>query len=205
MTGGAERVSGALPNNRCSVKAVELDLPGVFEITVPAFGDHRGSFSETFRDNWFRENVAPVTFVQENQSLSRAPGTLRGLHFQTKPFAQGKLVRCVAGAIFDVAVDIRHGSPSFGKWAGVTLTPEANNQVWVPAGFLHGFCTLKPDTVVMYKVTNYYSKDNDAGVAWDDTDIGIAWPDVVDIEQLSAKDRVQPRLRDLPAHFTYGS
>ncbi len=186
------------------MQAVELHLPGVFEITTPAFADHRGSFSETFRDHWFRENVAAVTFVQENQTLTRLPGTLRGLHYQTPPFAQGKLVRCVAGAIFDVVVDIRHGSPSFGKWTGVTLTLEANNQVWVPEGFLHGYYTLEPDTVVAYKVTNYYSVGNERGVAWNDADIGIAWPDVVNVEQLSAKDRVQPGLRDLPVHFTYG-
>lgn len=187
------------------MQARSLDIPGVFEITTVAHGDHRGSFSETFRDSWFREHVAPVTFVQENQSLSRIAGTLRGLHYQTNPAAQGKLVRCLAGAIFDVAVDIRTGSPHYGKWVGRTLTAEQGNQLWVPEGFLHGFCTLTPDTLVCYKVTNYYSKDNDAGVAWNDPDIGVAWPDIVDPEQLSAKDRVQPALRDLPDHFTFAA
>jgi dTDP-4-dehydrorhamnose 3,5-epimerase len=179
-----------------------LDIPEVIEIVPNRFGDDRGYFSETFRDDWFRANVAPLSFVQENQSLSRQKGVLRGLHFQTDPFAQGKLVRCVAGAIFDVAVDIRHGSPNFGKWVGITLTAEQGNQLWVPPGFLHGFCTLEADTVVSYKVTNYYSKENDRGVAWDDPDIGIAWPDFVDPELMSAKDKIQPRLHTVPKLFT---
>jgi dTDP-4-dehydrorhamnose 3,5-epimerase len=185
------------------VKAVPLDLPGVYEITTQVHGDHRGSFAETFRDDWFREAVAPVSFVQDNQSLSRMAGTLRGLHFQRPPMTQGKLLRCAAGAIFEVAVDIRSGSPHFGKWAGVTLTAEAGNQIWVPEGFLNGFCTLRPDTLVCYKVTNYYSVEHEAGVAWDDPDIGIAWPEIVDASLLSGKDRGQPQLRDLPQHFTY--
>jgi len=181
----------------------QVELPDVLEIGVQIHGDHRGTFTETFRDQWFREHVASVDFVQENQSLSRRAGTIRGLHYQTQPFGQGKLVRCVAGAIFDVAVDIRSGSPTFGKWAYRVLTAEKGNQLWVPEGFLHGFCTLVDDTVVSYKVTNYYSKANDAGVRWNDSDIGVAWPDVADPELLTEKDRTQPLLREIGRPFDF--
>jgi dTDP-4-dehydrorhamnose 3,5-epimerase len=144
-----------------------------------------------------------VSFVQDNQSYSATPGTLRGLHFQTPPRAQGKLVRCLAGAVFDVAVDLRHGSPTFGQWAGVELTAARLNALWVPAGFAHGFCTLVPDSVITYKVTDYYSPADDRGLAWDDPALGITWPDCADPETLSAKDRVQPRLADLPPVFAW--
>lgn len=180
-----------------------LAIADVVEICPRKFGDERGYFSEIFRFDQFRANAADVEFVQENQSLSAKVGTIRGLHFQTHPFAQGKLVRCLTGAIFDVAVDLRTGSPSYGKWAAAELTAEKGNQLWVPAGFGHGFCTLLPDTVVCYKVTAYYSLADDKGVAWDDADIGVEWPDVADPDLLSAKDKVQPRLADLPAHFIY--
>lgn len=180
----------------------ELPIVGLVEITPARFGDARGYFSELFRLDRFRDHAGPVDFVQENQSLSAAIGTIRGLHFQTEPMAQGKLVRCAAGAIFDVAVDLRHASPTFGHWAGVELTPELNNQLWIPAGFAHGFCTLKPDSVVVYKVTNYYSPEHDKGLAWDDPAVGVAWPDLADPATLSNKDRTQPALADLPALFT---
>lgn len=180
----------------------ELPIAGLLEITPARFGDARGYFSELFRIDRFRDHAGPVDFVQENQSLSAAVGTIRGLHFQTEPMAQGKLVRCAAGAIFDVAVDLRRGSPTFGHWAAVELTPELNNQLWIPAGFAHGFCTLKPGSVVVYKVTNYYSPENDKGLAWDDPQIGIAWPAAADAATLSAKDRSQPALADLPAFFS---
>jgi len=180
-----------------------LEIADVVEIVPVRHGDDRGYFSETFRADWFRSNVADVTFVQENQSLSRSRAVLRGLHFQTAPAAQGKLVRCLAGAIFDVAVDIRNGSPTFGKWVAATLTAEKGNQLWVPAGFLHGFCTLMPDTLVAYKVTHYYNRDCDKGVLWNDADIGISWPDVGEAVKLSSKDVLQPRLRDLPHYFNY--
>ncbi|MDE2405228.1 MAG: dTDP-4-dehydrorhamnose 3,5-epimerase [Sphingomonadales bacterium] len=180
-----------------------LELPGLVEITPSRHGDDRGYFSEIFRADRFAEHVGPVTFVQENQSLSVRPGTIRGIHFQTDPHPQGKLVRCLAGAIFDVAVDLRHGSPTFGRWAAVELTPERANQLWIPRGFGHAFCTLRPDTIVCYKVDGYYSAPNDAGVLWNDPAIGIAWPAIADAETLSPKDRVQPRLADLPAHFSY--
>ena len=178
-----------------------LDLPDVVEVQPRKFGDDRGYFSEVFRLDQFRSEVSDVDFVQENQSLSVEAGTVRGLHFQTNPFAQGKLVRCLAGAIFDVAVDLRRGSAQFGAWAAIELSAEKGNQLWVPPGFAHGFCTLLPRTVVCYKVTAYYSQEHDKGVAWDDGDIGIAWPRFADPETLSAKDRSQPRLADLPAYF----
>jgi len=185
------------------MKALPLELAEVVEIKVDRFGDERGYFSETYRDGWFKEAVAPVGFVQENQSLSRAVGVVRGLHFQKHPAAQGKLVRCLAGAIFDVAVDIRRGSPSFGRWVAATLSADEGNQLWIPEGFLHGFCTLVPDTIVCYKVTNYYSKEADAGVAWNDPEIGIVWPTVANPELLSPKDKVQPLLKDLPSYFSF--
>lgn len=176
----------------------------VIEIIPTRHGDLRGYFSETFRDDWFRANVDDVPLVQENQSLSRAPGVVRGLHFQTEPHAQGKLVRCLVGAIFDVAVDIRRGSPNFGSWIAVTLTAEEGNQLWVPPGFLHGFCTLVPDCLVSYKVTSYYTKDADRGVRWDDPAIGVIWPDVADPSLISAKDTTQPLLSELPDYFHFG-
>ncbi len=183
--------------------AKKTDLEGVVEILPFRHGDDRGYFSETFRDDWFRANIGPYNFVQENQSLSRSAGVLRGLHFQSEPSAQGKLVRCVAGAIFDVGVDIRVGSPNFGRWVGVVLSAETGNQLWVPPGFMHGFCTLVPDCLVSYRVTSYYDRECDKGVRWDDEDVAIKWPDTVDADLLSPKDRQQPSLRDLPTYFTY--
>lgn len=152
---------------------------------------------ETFKDAWFRENVADVTFVQDNQSMSAQAGTIRGLHYQKAPFGQGKLVRCLKGAIFDVAVDIRKESATFGRWIGVTLTAEGAEQLWVPEGFAHGFCTLETDTEVFYKVTNPYSKEHDAGLAFDDPAIGVEWPVPLTEAVLSDKDRAQPRLNTL--------
>lgn len=183
---------------------LSLALPGVVEITPARIGDERGYFSEIFRFDRFSAEIGQVEFVQENQSLSAKTGTLRGLHFQTHPFAQGKLVRCLAGAIFDVAVDLRRGSPHFGQWVAVELTAEKGNQLWIPPGFAHGFCTLLPHSIVCYKVTAYYSREHDKGVAWNDEDIGIDWPKIAGPETLSAKDRDQPRLGELPAYFSYG-
>jgi len=178
-----------------------FDLEGPFEIKPRKIEDDRGYFSEIFRMNIFAERVPTVQFVQDNQSLSVRPGTVRGIHFQTEPFAQGKLVRCLAGSVLDVAVDLRSGSSTYGQWVAVTLTPEEANQLWVPAGFGHAFCTLEPNSVIHYRVTNYYSAEHDKGVAWDDPDIGVDWPSISDPETLSAKDRNQPALVDLPAYF----
>jgi dTDP-4-dehydrorhamnose 3,5-epimerase len=180
----------------------EFDIAGLIEVRPRKIADERGYFSEIFRLNRFCERAGPIRFVQDNQSLSHRVGTLRGLHFQTKPAAQGKLVRCLVGKIWDVAVDLRSGSPTYGRTASVVLTPEDNNQLWVPVGFAHGFCTLEPNSVISYRVSDYYSPENDKGVAWDDPEIGIEWPSVADPDTLSAKDRQQPRLADLPAHFS---
>jgi len=125
-----------------------LPLAGLTKIIPTRLGDHRGYFSEVFKDGWFRENVSDVAFVQENESLSATAGTVRGLHFQLDPFAQGKLVRCIAGTIFDVAVDIRVNSPTYGKWYGCELSMENGEQLWIPTGFAHGFATLVPDCVI---------------------------------------------------------
>ncbi len=180
-----------------------FDIPDVVLLTPRHIGDERGYFAETFRADLFAQKVGHQVFVQDNESRSARPGTIRGLHFQSDPHAQGKLVRCTAGALFDVAVDIRQGSPTYGKWVGETLTPDNGKQLWVPAGFAHGFCSLEPDTVISYKVTGYYSGECDKGLAWDDPAIGIAWPAVADSDTLSAKDRKQPLLSELPAYFSW--
>ena len=178
-----------------------LDLPGVVEIIPVRHGDDRGYFSEIFRHDRFCSAIGDVEFVQENQSLSVKAGTVRGLHFQTPPFAQGKLVRCLAGAVFDVAVDLRTRSPFFGKWTGIELAAERGNQLWIPPGFAHGFCTLQPNSVVCYKVTAYYNAEHDKGFAWNDPDVGIRWPLLADQETLSGKDGTQPRFAELPPYF----
>ncbi|MEN2786377.1 dTDP-4-dehydrorhamnose 3,5-epimerase [Sphingomonas qilianensis] len=184
------------------MKFNSLDLAGPMEIELSRFSDDRGYFVETFREMKFFEEAGEYRFVQDNQSLSTRCGTVRGIHFQTHPFAQGKLVSCLAGSVFDVAVDLRADSPNYGKWAGVTLSAVKGNQLWIPPGFGHGFCTLEPDTVVSYKVTAYYSKADDLGVAWDDPDIAITWPAVADATSLSPKDRAQPALAALPPLFS---
>lgn len=181
------------------IRAFELD--GLLEIVPQKIGDERGYFSETFRLSEFEARVGACTFVQDNQSLSVRPGTLRGIHFQSYPAAQGKLVRCLAGKLLDVAVDLRRSSRTFGRWISVVLSPDKVNQLWVPVGFGHGFCTLEPNTIISYRVTDYYSPEHDKGLAWDDPDVGIAWPDVADPDTLSKKDRHQPALANLPVYF----
>lgn len=181
-----------------------LNIPGAIVVTSHHIGDERGYFAEIFRADQFARACGEWSFVQDNESRSAKAGTLRGLHFQTEPHAQGKLVRCTAGAVFDVAVDIRRGSPTYGQWLSQILTAENGKQLWIPSGFAHGFCSLEPDTVVCYKVTgSYYNVECDKGLAWDDPAIGIDWPDVADPETLSAKDRKQPLLADLPAYFSW--
>lgn len=180
----------------------DFNVQGPLEIVPGKIEDDRGYFSETFRLRDFAERTGVDTFVQDNQSLSRRVGTIRGLHFQTRPSAQGKLVRCLAGRLFDVAVDLRSDSATFGKWISVVLTPEANNHFWVPAGFAHGFCTLEANSIISYRVTDYYNPACDRGVAWDDRDIGIEWPEVADADTLSPKDRTQPSLEESRSFFT---
>lgn len=180
-----------------------FDIRDVALVIPDRFGDARGHFSETWSDRRFREQVADVGFVQDNQSLSRRKGTVRGLHFQRPPAGQGKLVRVLEGAILDVAVDVRAGSPTYGRHVAARLDAAEGAQLWVPEGFLHGFCTLEDDTVVAYKVTRYYSAEHDAGVAFDDPDIAIDWPVTAAEAILSDKDRNLPRLADLPAPFAW--
>ncbi|MCL4752351.1 MAG: dTDP-4-dehydrorhamnose 3,5-epimerase [Myxococcales bacterium] len=185
------------------MQIVDTAIPEVKVIRPARHGDHRGFFSETYRRDAFARAGIGVEFVQDNHSRSALAGTVRGLHFQTPPRAQGKLVRVTRGAIFDVAVDIRRGSPTFGGSVSVRISAEEWNQIWIPPGFAHGLCTLEPDTEVLYKVTDYYSPEHDAGVAWDDPAFGIEWPIATNDAVLSDKDRKLPRLADLPAHFSW--
>ena len=164
-------------------------------------GDSRGFFAETYSRQRYVEMGIDVEFVQDNHSLSRSVGTLRGLHFQATPHAQGKLVRCGRGAIFDVAVDIRRGSPTYGKWEGYELTADNGHQLYVPVGFAHGFVTLEPDSEIVYKCTDYYAPESEGAVHWDSC--GIAWPLSVD-PILSDKDAVAPALVDFVSPFIYG-
>jgi dTDP-4-dehydrorhamnose 3,5-epimerase len=180
-----------------------LAIPEVRLLTPKKFGDDRGFFSET----WSRKTLAAhgivADFVQDNQSLSRSKGVLRGLHFQSPPFAQDKLVRVLRGSIFDVAVDIRRGSPTFGRHVGAIVSAANWAQFWVPKGFAHGFVTLETDTEVAYKVTADYAPEHERGLAWDDPALGIMWPVPVAVDLLAAKDRNNPRLKDLPEYFSY--
>lgn len=180
-------------------------VSGVKTLTPVIHRDARGFFSETFNARSFGEAGLTETFVQDNHSLSAEAGVVRGLHFQTDPHAQGKLVRVARGAILDVAVDIRVGSPTFGQHVAVTLSAENWKQLWVPRGFAHGFCTLVPDTEVIYKVTAFYAADCDRGIAWDDPALGIAWPVAPGAAVLSDKDKRHPRLSEIPAYFSFGS
>lgn len=179
-----------------------FDLDGPLEIVPRKIEDERGYFSEIFKLNSFSECVSGIEFVQDNQSLSVKTGTIRGIHFQSHPTAQGKLVRCLSGKLVDLAVDLRTGSTTYGRWISTILSSEQNNQLWVPVGFGHAFCTLEPNTVISYRVTSYYSPENDKGVAWDDPEIGIDWPAMADPETLSVKDRNQPKLSELPGYFS---
>lgn len=180
-----------------------LQVKDVLLLAPAIYRDERGFFSETFNARLAAEAGISESFVQDNQSQSVKKGVVRGLHFQAPPHAQGKLLRVTRGAVFDVAVDIRHGSPTFGRHASAIVSAENWRQVWIPEGFAHGFCTLEPDTEVIYKVTRYYAPEHDFGIAWDDPALGIDWP--VDASQaiLSDKDRRQPLLKDLPAYFEY--
>lgn len=175
-------------------EAVETRIDGLVAIEPPAFGDERGFLLESFsRDRW-RELGIDEEFVQENHSRSTQRGTLRGLHFQTSP-GQGKLVRCVRGAIFDVAVDLRRGSPTYGEWEGHVLDDETHRQLWIPVGFGHGFQVLSEIADVAYKLTSYYDPETEAGIAWDDPDVGVEWP--LDDPLLSDRDQAAPRLAEV--------
>lgn len=176
-----------------------LSIPDIVLISPSNIRDDRGYFSEVFRADLFCENVADVDFVQHNQSLSRHKGTVRGLHFQVPPAGQGKLIRCLRGAIFDVAVDLRSLSPTFGQHVAVELSGESGAQLWIPEGFAHGFCTLESDTEVAYLVTSYYSPQHDRGLRWNDPALDIKWPIAEASAVLSSKDARQPHLSELGA------
>lgn len=179
---------------------VEGTAIGDVKIIVPKrFGDHRGFFSEVYNKRALAAAGIDLDFVQDNHSLSAEKGTVRGLHFQAPPMAQAKLVRVTRGAVLDVAVDVRRASPTYGKHVAVELSAQNWRQLLVPVGFAHGFCTLEPDTEVVYKVTSYYSAEHDAGIAWDDPELGIEWP--VSGAVLSAKDRGLPRLAAFSSPF----
>ncbi len=178
----------------------ETGLPGVKVLIPQRFGDARGFFSECWSRQRLAEQGIDLDFVQDNHSLSMQAGTLRGLHFQAPPHAQAKLVRCGRGALFDVAVDIRRGSPTYGKWFGIELTAENGKQLLVPAGFLHGFITRAPETEILYKCSDYYAPDCDGAVAWDSC--GIDWG-YEGAPVLSDKDATAPALADFTSPFVY--
>ena len=168
------------------------------------FGDARGWFMETYNKDRYVELGVPVTFVQDNQSMSREVGVLRGLHYQANPNGQDKLVRCVRGAIWDVAVDVRAGSPTFGQWVAAELSAENGHQLFVPIGFAHGFVTLQPDTEVEYKCSGLYAPQSEGGVIWKDPTLALPWPLPPEGPQLSPKDEVLTPLNEADTPFTYG-
>jgi len=171
-------------------------IEGVYIIEPKVFGDNRGYFMETYSKEQFDEAGLNMTFVQDNESKSNK-GVLRGLHFQKK-HSQGKLVRVTKGEVFDVAVDLRTGSPTYGQWEGVVLNDENKKQFYIPEGFAHGFLVLSDEAVFNYKCTDLYSPEYDGGVMWNDSDINIEWPlDLIESIQLSEKDKVHPKLKDL--------
>ena len=185
------------------MNVTETKLPGVRLLEPRRFGDERGFFSESWNRKTFLDHGIDMDFVQDNHSLSATVGTVRGLHFQSPPHAQAKLVRCGRGRLFDVAVDIRKGSPTFGQWVGYELSFENGLQLLIPAGFLHGFVTREPDTEIIYKCSDYYAPDCDGAVRFDDPDLGIDWGLSGD-PVLSEKDANAPLMADFDSPFTYG-
>jgi len=185
------------------MKLIETSLPEVKIVVAQRLGDSRGFFSEVWSTRDFAANGIDVQFVQDNHVRSPLKGTLRGLHYQIPPTAQGKLLRVTRGAVFDVAIDIRHGSPNFGRHAAAVLSAENWYQLWVPPGFAHGYCTLEDDTEVQYKVTDFYSPEHDRGIAWDDPDIRINWPVTGENALVSERDRKHPRLSRQVDLFEY--
>ena len=179
-------------------------IPDVRVLEPAISRDARGFFSEVFNQRRLAEQGIEATFVQDNHSLSVERGVVRGLHFQAPPHAQGKLVRVTRGAILDVAVDIRRGSPTFGQHVAVELSAENWRQLWVPPGFAHGFCTLTANTEVLYKVTDYYAPESESGLAWNDPALAIGWPVRAGEAILSDKDRAYPPLAELAGCFTMG-
>jgi dTDP-4-dehydrorhamnose 3,5-epimerase len=178
-----------------------LAIPDVWTYTPRRFEDDRGWFSETFNTAALGEALNGVWFVQDNQALTRAKGTLRGMHFQRPPRAQDKFVRVLRGSVLDVAVDIRRGSPTYGKWVSAVLSAENRTQIFVPKGFAHGYLTLEPDTEVFYKVSDFYSREHEGGLAWNDPALSVDWGMPADRVLMAERDRQYPRLADLGAVF----
>ena len=184
------------------MKITSLSIPDVKLIEPDVFGDSRGFFMETFRADLFKEAGISMDFVQDNMSSSRK-GVLRGLHFQKAPFAQGKLVRVVAGEVFDVAVDLRKGSPWYGKWVGDTLSAENKRSLYIPPGFAHGFCVVSEQAVCHYKCTEFYHPEAEGGLRWNDPTVAVEWP-LPDIAKItSAKDEKAPFLSEIDCNFVY--
>jgi dTDP-4-dehydrorhamnose 3,5-epimerase len=183
------------------MEIITTALDGVVEIRPRRHGDDRGWFSETYKQHTLRDAGIDIDFVQDNESFSAPVGTLRGLHYQLAPHPQDKLVRVIHGSVLDVAVDIRRDSPTFGQHIAVTLTADAGNQLLVPVGFAHGFCTLEPDTRVAYKVSDRYAPECERAIRWDDADLAIAWQLPPNGPTLSDKDAVAPVLADQPDLF----
>jgi dTDP-4-dehydrorhamnose 3,5-epimerase len=187
------------------MQVAETEIADVKLIKPVRHVDSRGFFSEVFKERELRKHGIDTHFVQDNHSLSASKGVVRGLHFQIAPFAQAKLLRVTTGSIFDVAVDIRRGSPSFGRHIAVVLSAAEWNQIFIPEGFAHGYCTLEPDTEVIYKVSAYYSPAHDRGLLWNDAALDIAWPVSADEALVSDRDRTHPVLSRLPQYFRYES
>lgn len=193
-------ISLVAPGDR-SMTIPNLEITGVKLLKIRKFGDRRGCFFKS----WRQSDHPGLNFVQDNVSMSAEPGTVRGLHYQAPPYAQAKLVTVLRGAIFDVAVDLRRGSPTYGRWTGAELSTENLSQLLIPAGFAHGFCTLEPDTVVHYKVDAYYSPAHEGGVLWHDPALAIAWPTEPVRAVVSAKDQGLPPLAMVKSPFTYSA
>jgi len=182
-----------------------LEIPDVVEISPPRFGDDRGFFSEVWKRSALEAEGIDIEWVQDNQSMSAEVGTVRGLHYQTPPYAQAKLVRVLHGSLYDVAVDIRPGSPTYGQWVGIELSAEKWNQLFIPVGFAHGFMTTAPDTEVIYKVSAPWSAEHERAILWSDPDLGIDWPALREAPILSGKDKDAPSFAEHQPVFEFRS
>ena len=185
------------------MEVIKTNIEGVVIIKPRIFTDERGYFFESFSERDFNEQVRPIKFVQDNESKS-SYGVLRGLHFQKAPYTQSKLVRVIKGAVLDIAVDIRKGSPTFGQHVAVELTEQNHLQLFIPRGFAHGFSVLSPEAIFQYKCDNFYAPQSEGAIAWNDPDLGIDWQLPAEEAILSPKDRAHPRLKDADELFDYG-